>query len=128
LPENPTRATNQLSAPLLVTLREVVPFEVVKVAVSDVEENSVMTRVLIAFARIGCVTSAAAIVIAKSARREPTVLVFIALALFSAAEFEQLTPLLSIKLPYRIGGNTLRLVLLPFGYGFYNAGHPHPLC
>jgi hypothetical protein len=34
-----------------------------KVAVSDVEESSVMTRLLIAVARIGCVSSAAAIAI-----------------------------------------------------------------
>jgi len=40
-PETPTRAIDQKSAPLKVTGREVVPF---KVAVSDVEENSVMTR------------------------------------------------------------------------------------
>src|SRR5436190_1320175 len=61
-PENPARATNHKSAALLVTVREVVPF---KVAVSDVEENSVMTRVWITVARTGCVTSAAAIAIAK---------------------------------------------------------------
>ena len=39
-----------------------VPF---KIAVSEVEEFSVMTRVLIAVARTGCVTSAATIAIAK---------------------------------------------------------------
>jgi hypothetical protein len=72
-PPIPARAIVHTSAPTLVTVRGLL----FKVAVSDVEENSVMTRVLIAFARIGCVTSAAAIVIAKSARRELAVLVFI---------------------------------------------------
>jgi len=64
--EIPSRAINQISAAAKgsgVTVREVVPLGVVKSAVSDVEEFSVMTRVSIAPARIGCVTSAAMIAI-----------------------------------------------------------------
>src|SRR6476660_3211519 len=57
LGETPVRAIVQLSAKLKVTLRGF-PF---KVAVSDVEEFSVMTRVLITPARIGWVTSPAVI-------------------------------------------------------------------
>jgi hypothetical protein len=65
LPETPARAIVQSSALLKVTFGEVMIPPTVKVAVSDVEEFSVMTRVLIAVARIGWVTSAAAIAIPK---------------------------------------------------------------
>jgi hypothetical protein len=63
--ETLARSILQLSSPWKATFREVVPLEVVKVAVSDVEEVSVMRRVSTAVARIGCVTSADAIAIPK---------------------------------------------------------------
>jgi hypothetical protein len=56
-PESPVAAIDQRSGARNVTVRGF-PF---KIAVSDVEEFSVMTRVSIAPARIGWVTSAAAI-------------------------------------------------------------------